>query len=74
MGKTTYKTMLRKICILGGAGVLLTGATSNCQLGGLLGGGGAQGQGSTDTDGDGWSDAQELAAGTDSFDPASHPH
>ena len=64
--------MLRKLCIFGSAGALLSGTTGRCPLQGLLGSNPGQ-QGAADTDGDGFSDSAELAAGTDSFDPLSHP-
>ncbi|MBK9128903.1 MAG: hypothetical protein IPM13_14050 [Phycisphaerales bacterium] len=62
--------------LLSGGMLFSTGLLTNCRdtvssWFGLLT---SPGRGGQDTDGDGYTDAQELAAGSDAFDPTSTPN
>lgn len=70
----------RWLVLLASGGFLFTGGTTATNSGcssffnSLLGSFTSPGRGGLDTDGDGFTDAQELQAGSDSFDPSSTPN
>ncbi len=68
-------TLARFVALASTAGIVFsqTGPTCSQFINSLFGALTSPGAGGQDTDGDGFSDARELSAGSDAFDPSSTP-
>jgi hypothetical protein len=70
------KQLARYAALLTTGGFVFSSSGTTCSefWNSLLGSFTSPGSGGQDTDGDGFTDAQELNGGSDSFDPASTPN